>query len=221
MSFCKVGEKAYLRINGSEVWTFDGPITVGLREEQDLVGKTVGLWEVIRGRPDSLGLIIHGFDSIRATVNRTRYECRFGVCGNVNYFLISVKGRNFADSTGRNIDRFYPIGPDGLRTWAREERGTSTVYGEAYPDVVNWVVRPHNPNETVPIRYFLEVRNPTTGQLLLDRPYGMRPTYTVRCGDKCPPGQKWSEKCKACVCEGMDGVLAGLKSATAIARSIK
>jgi len=221
MSFCKVGEKAYLRINGSEVWTFDGPISVEVQREQGKIFyPNVWFW---RANFLTRSCINAYWGWERVTLHN-RYWHTYNQEEFIPGFIqgkVRDPGGNLLNATPDSFtfDFWNGLPQDG-------NMGNSPCSGDGSPPVFHsWVLRGargingqggHNedpiPGQTT---YKLSVNGKVVK--ISSDPID----YSVRCGDRCPPGEKWSEKCNACVCEGMDGILADLRGATAMARQLR
>lgn len=222
MSYCQPEEKAYLRVNGSEVWAFDGPISVTMETFQEWSPGSRADWVLwFSGRDD-------GFEN---SPWRSRVQGTANLAGNTLPFgSVSVKPFGSGFSWGPGQPTYYPYylltipsgGPQGFAQFASGQ----LCNGQPLPNAVLARQRWMRITNVEPLTITNVVGSSVTKYRLTVNGRTIKISndpieYTVRCGDRCPPGEKWSEKCNACVCEGMDGILADLRGATAMARQLR
>jgi hypothetical protein len=221
MSHCQQGEKAHLWINGNEHWIFDGPIDVSVEyipgQEQDPAPRPGVTTYVVRwiqppGQnfyPEATFILNSWLKTEVVPITTTQATLRFKI-GTPFSARSKVYGGSrtsaMSVSTDQNGDR-----------WAAT--GIYTGYPYYFQYYTGDFLQGLIPKVATDGTYRLTVKK---GVLtLLTRDFPQIPSYVVKCGDRCPPGQVWDQKCGQCVCEGMGGIKAGLKGALSVARSIK
>lgn len=219
-SFCQLGQKAYLYVDGGP-FVFDGPLTVNTNLKQgETYYPNVWFW--------SFKAIVYGYN---ASISEFYYH------------TIDDTGEMYADmwidcpvaltNYGTVSPWYTPFNPP------RYAIGTPTSYGDrsvnafsvntigqrVRPKFHSWVIKGargwwgsggHNATPILGEQTYELLAN---GIVIKTSKSPI--AYTVKCGDRCPPGEKWDPVSRSCCCENMPSLIAQVRGAVNIARGIK
>lgn len=193
MPYCQTGERAHLWTSDPSHWVFDGPIDVQVVDlaKADTVPGT----------------------SPTTTINCVYYENKNSPGG------IGCVGIGERPSGGnltwiRGFGGYYW----GLiYSWSGGYAWTGITGNVSYRPGVYGVGRDCNLVFNKADQVLRVSRN---GSKLIDIPWNPSKSFSVRCGDRCPPGMKWNDRCGKCVCENMGALKWHLGNAADIARLI-
>lgn len=219
-SFCQLGQKAYLYADGGP-FAFDGPIDVSVEVGEVLYsGNKYRIWVYWPAQYEAIYCTSSGPFSAGP-----QYTIRNQNGGKIKFRTVDSQV-NFCPNFGHT----YQYWCDKVtELWSDDERfffGTRVanawhncgdrVQGIGYHEA-RFVGAIEPPRETT--GYILKVSK--SNQQLFSKSYPTAPAYTVKCGDRCPPGEKWDPISRSCCCENMASLTAQMKGAVNIARGIK
>jgi hypothetical protein len=219
-SFCQLGQKAYVYADGGP-FKFDGPIDVELSQESfDIFYPNVWYheWEFrstycvnrFVGWQYTINPIMK-FYTRDSTAQRS-YVRGYMYNGNPGgwYNLSSNYGSWLSVSADRNL--YF----DSATHYPCDIENGATPYPPTFVRVLKTEKVNHSsnaiPGETT---YKLKVNGATI------KTSSAPIAYSVKCGDRCPPGEKWDPVSRSCCCENMPSLIAQVRGAVNIAREIK
>lgn len=219
-TFCTTGQKAYLYVDGGP-FVFDGPIDVSVESLPleympnapgafTLYGRTHTVYGITPDGSNTPGwCFVHPDEPWRMPRAHAKFTApRSGIAS-----LIYGQAINSGRGNGVSVS-----GPKG---------GTLNLNAG---DVILWEVDPLG-NSNYDWNYLrlivtyqaggFDLLVKKNGVKIFTRSYPTAPAYTVKCGDRCPPGEKWDPISRSCCCENMPSLIAQVRGAVNIARGIK
>lgn len=212
-TFCQVGQKAYLRINGDETpFIFDAPIDIFLETVPRkympnapgafrLYGKTLVLYDYPPdGYPYQEGwCFVHSDETWRMPRARAEFTAPRSGIASLTYSQVVFSGKG---------DGVSVSGPKG------------GILNLTKGQVITWEVDPLSSSDWDwnCLRLIIEYQDggnklivKKNGIELFAQTYPTAPTYSVTCGDPCPDGEIWDKACNKCVCKNLPSLIASAR----------